>query len=383
MKRRDVLLFSLGGTLALAGGGAVWSATRTPDAALAPWRQAAGLAADDPRLFAFGHAILAPNPHNRQPWTIRLLGDDAAEIRCDLDRRLPETDPEDRQIAIGFGCFLELARLAAASIGWHMDVVAFPLGAGSPRLDARPVARATFRRDPARARDPLFEAASARRSTKEPFDMARPVGAAALAALLAVPLAGATVAGTTDAGRVSALRAVAWQAWEIEAATDRTWMESVRLMRIGKAEIEASPDGIDLGGPLFEALRHAGLMTRAKLADRASTAYLEGRRAYEALFAATPGFVWLATPGNSRADQLAAGAAYLRLNLAATAQGLAFHPVSQALQEFPEMRGAFAALHDATGVAAPARVQMLARIGYAAAVPPSPRWALATRLERA
>jgi hypothetical protein len=47
------------------------------------------------------------------------------------------------------------------------------------------------------------------------------------------------------------------------------------------------------------------------------------------------------------------------------------------------MRGAFAALHDATGVAAPARVQMLARIGYAAAVPPSPRWALATRLERA
>lgn len=383
MNRRDVLLVSLGGLLALAGGGAVWSATRTPDAALAPWRQAAGLSADDPRLFAFGHAILAPNPHNRQPWSIRLVGDDAAEIRCDLDRRLPETDPEDRQIAIGFGCFLELARLAAASIGWRMEIAAFPLGAGSPRLDARPVARTTFRRDPGLARDALFDAAAARRSTKEPFDMNRPVADAVLAALLAVPVAGAAVAGTTQPARVGAMRDIAWQAWEIEAATDRTWLESVRLMRIGKAEIEASPDGIDLGGPMFEALRHAGLMSRAKLADRASTAYREGARAYEALFAATPGFVWLSTPGNSRADQLAAGAAYLRLNLAATAQGLAFHPVSQALQEFPEMREALAAIHAATGIAAPARVQMLARIGYADSGPPSPRWALATRLERA
>ena len=38
-------------------------------------------------------------------------------------------------------------------------------------------------------------------------------------------------------------------------------------MRIGKAEINANPDGIDLGGAFLEALSAAGLLTRETLAD--------------------------------------------------------------------------------------------------------------------
>ncbi|MCA3245158.1 MAG: nitroreductase family protein [Azospirillum sp.] len=381
MRRRDVLLFSAGGILASAGAAGWWAATREPLAALAPWREAA-LDADDPRIGVFRHAILAPNPHNRQPWLIRLIDADTAEIRCDLGKRLPATDPFDRQIVIGFGCFLELARLAAAARGLRLDIAPFPDGAGDPRLDGRPIARLTFRADPTLARDPLFAAIPARRSVKEPFDPARPVSAEALARLLASAgiAPDVTAMGTVDAARVAPLRDLALRAWRIEAATPTAWRESVDLMRIGKAEIEAAPDGIDLGGPMFEALSHARLVTRATLADTGSTAFREGARAYEAMFATSMGFVWLATRANARTDQLAAGAAYVRLNLAATAMGVSLHPVSQALQEFPEMAGPRA---EAGALAPGARVQMLARIGYADPVPPSPRWPLAAKLTKA
>lgn len=83
-----------------------------------PWRTDAAAQGGDFRLLTLRYAILAPNPHNRQPWRIRLEGGDAALIFCDLDRRLPETDPFDRQIVIGFGCFAELAAIAATRNGF-------------------------------------------------------------------------------------------------------------------------------------------------------------------------------------------------------------------------------------------------------------------------
>ena len=57
----------------------------TPLAALRAW-DAAKASSSDPRLEVFRHAILAPNPHNRQPWQIELVGQDEAVISCDLDR---------------------------------------------------------------------------------------------------------------------------------------------------------------------------------------------------------------------------------------------------------------------------------------------------------
>ena len=72
----------------------------------------------------------------------------------------------------------------------------------------------------------------------------------------------------------------------------------------------------------------------------------------------------------------------MRAHLAATLAGLAFHPVSQALEEYPEMAGPYREVHDL--LAPPGdTVQMLVRLGYATAVPPSPRWPLAERITAA
>ena len=189
----------------------------------------------------------------------------------------------------------------------------------------------------------------------------------------------ATFGGTVDAVEVADWRALTREALRIEVETPHTFRESVDLFRIGHREVDANPDGIDFAGPLFEALHLTGQFSRESAADPGSFAFRSG---LDAVFANTDtamGHLWLVSPGNLRADQLAAGADWLRINLACTALGIGFQPLSQALQEFPEMAAPYAEVH---GRLAPGggTVQMLARIGYGPSVGPSPRWPLETRL---
>ncbi|MFN3592872.1 MAG: Acg family FMN-binding oxidoreductase [Thermaurantiacus sp.] len=376
MLSRRMVLGAAGSGLVLAGCGNLFRAEKLPDPR-APWA-ATGEPDQDPRLAAFADAILAPNPHNRQPWLIRLDGDDEASIFCDLDRRLPMTDPFDRQIVIGFGCFLEQARIAASARGLALEILPFPEGAPgeTDRLDSRPIARLAFRSAPGRAPDPLGAHIRARRTTKEPFDPERPVDAGALAALAADPL----LTTSAQPALLQRLSALAVSALRVETQTRRTHMESVELMRIGSREIAANPDGIALAGPVIEGLAAVGLITRDTLAANSNFAVRQGMAATEATYGSFPAALWVVTDGNSRADQLDAGAAYVRANLLATARGLAMHPQSQALQEYPEMAAHLADVHGLLGVAAPARIQMLARLGHGPDVPPAPRWPLETRI---
>ena len=375
MSRRQTLALMGGGVVLAAGLGATaFARTRTPEAALAPWQAAGGYA--DARLNALSHAILAPNPHNQQPWLVQLVGEDEFLLHVNPDKLLPETDPFDRQITIGLGCFLEQMRIAATATGHEARIAPFPEGVPEGRLDARPVAH--VRLVPGATRDLLVAAIPHRRSTKEPFDMARGVDAAMLA-----PFAGSRDGIETrlsaDADEVAAIRDLMWQAWLVEYETPAALQESIDVMRLGRAEIEASPDGIDIGGPFLEGLMLAGLLDRESLGDPSSMGYAQGLEMYRAMIEATPAAVWLVTPDNSRHEQLRAGAAWLRLNLATTAAGLALHPVSQALQEYPEMREQHARAH---AMLAPEGgvVQMLGRIGFAGPVPQTPRWSLDAKL---
>jgi hypothetical protein len=167
-----------GGTILAAGGAGAVVLTRTPDTALAPWAQAGQYA--EPRMRSLSYAILAPNPHNRQPWLVELRGEDEVALYVDTGRLLPHTDPFSRQIVIGLGCFLEVMRIAAAERGFSVQTKLFPQGANRERLDDRPAAICRFVPDAAEP-DPLFAHVMHRRTLKEPFDTERPVSEAALA----------------------------------------------------------------------------------------------------------------------------------------------------------------------------------------------------------
>lgn len=346
--------------------------------ARAPWREA-GKGFGDPRLDALSYAILAPNPHNLQPWLVRLDGDDALTLFCDAYRRLPATDPEDRQIAIGLGAFLELLRQAAAQAGHALDIEDFPEGEPFPVLDGRPVASVRFVEGG--AKDPLFASILTRRTSRSPFDQARPVTAETMAALAAAMRAeDGDFQWTDDAANLETLKRICREAWRIEMETPAARHESAIYTRVGEKEINAAPDGISLYGPVMEAMGAAGVLTGAKMDDPDSAAYKETVKFYNRNIDTAMAFGWLTTPGNSRSAQLRAGAGWVRVQQAAAAAGLSMQPFSQALQEYPEMAGPFREIHAFAGVEAPGRVQGLFRFGYGKKEPPAPRWPLRSRL---
>ena len=370
-------------SLALIGGGVILAATaslgaiatRQPRTASLPWTQVGQ--GTDARHRALSYALLAPNPHNRQPWLVDLRKEGEVTLYVDNAKLLPHTDPFSRQITIGLGCFLELMRMAASHDGQRVTITPFPDGFDDRALDARPVARAVFTADATVTPDPLFAFVMDRRSNKEPYDLTRPLPADTLAKL-AVAMNG-RFGGTIDEAEVAYWRAFSREALRIEIETPHTYKESVDLFRIGRTEVDANPDGIDFTGPLFEVLGATGLMTRESVLNTSSQAYKAGLDAVYANADTAMGHVWLVTPGNSRPDQIATGADWLRVNLAATGAGVAFQPLSQGLQEYPEMAKLYADLH-ARLAPEGGTVQMFARIGYGPDVAPSPRWPLEAKI---
>ena len=354
-----------------------------PAAAVAPWHGPGG--EPDLRRWALGYAVLAPSPHNRQPWRVDLHEPDAIVLHVDRERLLPETDPWFRQVMIGQGTFIEALVLALRERGVAPTVQLFPQGEFAPRgVDDRPVARIAWQAGAAApARDPLFGELLRRHTAKVEYDTARPVAATVLDALRPA-LVDPDVAfdGSVEPARVATLRTLCIDAARAELLTPRTVMESVRLTRIGPAEIDRYRDGISINAPMLRLVDAVGGFDRTHPPAPDSTGYRHMMDRFESHSRSAMGFVWLSTPmardaaaGSTRSAEVNAGRAYLRLQLQATQLGLQMHPMSQAPQEFAEMRVHYERLHALLlGLPAAQRtVQMFCRVGHCADQPHTPR----------
>ncbi len=359
MNRRAFVRLVGGGVVLAAGGAGLGACTQAmPPEAVAAW-QGPGHE-PDLRRWVLAHAILAPHSHNLQSWLVDLRTPDEILLFCDLDRLLPETDPYSRQMMMSQGTFIELLALAARQRGHRAEVTLFPDGAPGPeRLDERPVARIRLVPDAALAPDPLFGQILARRTNRNAYDLARPVPAAAWQAMADAvqpyPLRFGFV-GADQPALLARHRAIASEAWRVELVTPRTILESYHVLRVGAREIAQHRDGISLLDPLPVWLARLGLFDRSK-APAPDAFEIRGQlRDFDAKLEATGAFLWMVSDDNARTTQVEAGRAYARVQLAATAHGVAMHPLQQALQEYPEQAEHHAAIHALVGAgrAAPA-----------------------------
>ena len=329
------------------------------------------------REFMLAHALLAPNPHNRQPWLADLRRADEITLVCDPDRLLPETDPFGRQILIGCGAFIELAVMAAAERGYRAIIDLFPNGA--PAMSQLPggsaVARITLKLDASVKPDPLFAHIRRRHTNKGEYDSTRRVTPANWQQLASIASSfGLTAGAITDDKMMASVRQLTRTSYEIEMTTPRAWLESARLLRIGPDEVAQHRDGITLMGAMPRLLNAAGLFDRYVVPVRGDSNY-DRIMARWAPFETGSGYFWLASKGSDRSAQMNSGRAYVRAHLQATAMGIDMHPLSQALQEFAEVRKEYVGLHALLGFnPATTTVQMLCRVGFGKdAASPTPR----------
>ncbi|WP_332752538.1 Acg family FMN-binding oxidoreductase [Hydrogenophaga sp.] len=376
----------------LAGGGAIAAASALtgcssalPPEAIAAW-QGPGEQADV-RRWLVGHALLAPHSHNLQSWLVDLGVPGEITLFIDRSRLLPETDPFSRQMMLSQGTFIELLDLAARQKGLRAQIDLFPQGVFGPAtVDARPTARIRLEPDAAGQPDPLFAQIFRRRTNREAYG-ARELDAAALQAIAASVQPHAVRTGFVGAAQPEALaqhRRIAKEAWRIELVTPRTVLESFRVLRVGPKEIAQHRDGLTLNAPLVRALDAVGLFDRSVAPGPDDFATTSQIKDFNTKVDTTPAFFWLVSEGNDRATQVNAGRAYVRAQLAATAAGLSMQPLSQALQEYPEQAGTYAAIHQLLDAPSPRfTVQMWARLGHAPTIEPSPRRGLDAHIVKA
>jgi hypothetical protein len=382
MERRQFMRV-LGGAAVLAAVPALPGCSSTlPAEAVAAWQGPAPVPpGGDVRRWIVAHAILAPHSHNLQSWLVDLQQPGEIMLYCDHTRLLPETDPHSRQILMSQGTFLELLHLAALQQGLRAEIDLFPHGEFDPRTPPAPphthhaTARVRLVPDASVQPDPLFGQIFRRRTNRSAYDMRTPEPQAvqAIAAACTAPRLQTAFALPGDA-RLPEHRAIARDAWRVELVTPRTMLESLKVLRVGPREIAEHRDGLSVNAPLPRLLAALGLFDRSQAPGPDDMAVTQQEQDFNARIEATPAFFAMVTQANDRATQVQAGRAYVRAQLAATAQGLSMHPLQQALQEYPEQAPHYAAIHALLGAdGGRGTVQMWARLGYAPPVGPAPR----------
>ncbi len=264
-------------------------------------------------------ATLAPSSHNTQPWVF-VPGECGVCLRADRSRRLPVSDPDDRELMISCGAAVLTLQTAAAAHGYgtrvdhdHPDHVAC--------LTWVPEADTSLAK--------LGDAVVERHVWRGPFDPDRLADGTVEALADACATEGAHLAvvqDTTARDEVARLvaeadrRQFADPAWRRELAT---WMHP-----------HGSPDGLAqsryVGRFSPPVIRHLDVGRVVSRRDR--------RRVLDA-----PLLVVLTTPADTDPDRMAAGRAFQHLSLLATRHHLAVGMFSQACQ-VPDLRARLGAV---------------------------------------
>ncbi|KAF5990761.1 Acg family FMN-binding oxidoreductase [Streptomyces sp. WAC00263] len=304
-------------------------------------------------------ATRAPSMHNAQPWAFRYLaGESVLQVRADLTRAMPRTDPRHRALYIGCGAALFNLRVAAAHAGLAAEVRLLPDPAdpqllATVRLEPSPPGPA-----PEEELARLYPAIRRRHTSRHPFadkDVSEPVRQALREAAAGE---GAEL-GFADLWHADFLLELVHDAESRDSLDPAGREELDRWTRLGP-EADTAVDGVPeyAFGP-----RKSGgkapwrdFAGRRPVADRGTTA-----------FEHSPHLALLSTRGDQPADWLCTGQALERVLLEATLADLATALTSHPL-ESPDLREL-----TRDPVSGLGHVQMVLRLGYGPQGPATPR----------
>lgn len=336
LNRRDAIAFGGAAFVAWVGGklcAADASGRPLPEGdAYAPWRLWNDPSVRGTPLALVAAAVLAANPHDTQPWLFAVEAD-AIEIYADLSRNLGAMDPYVREMHLGLGCAIENMVLAAPSNGFGAEVEAT---AGSLTVDDRQShARAATvhlaKRAPV-APDALCIAIPDRHTNRYAYDRGK-APASEWRRFASDPDIGdgVRVILVEDGEQRRLFDAAIIEATEAIIADAAMIADSDRWFRDSSQAIEAHRDGptLDAAGlPFFTLLFARAFSVSPETSHRG---WLKQTREVQVPTAPLVGLIAV-RDRYDRGDAIAAGRAWQRLHLNATAHGMAMQPLNQPIE---------------------------------------------------
>ena len=295
-----------------------------------PWRDWEGRP-DDGSLRPVRAAILAANPHDTQPWLF-VVGPDAIDVFADRARNLGSFDPFRREMHLGTGAAIENLAVAAHAYGFAPRVEPTP-GALVLSPGAAPILAARISLRPAAPQRGLFAAIPLRHTNRGPFRADAPLPADAmtrLADLASGP--DVRVVLVTDAAARRDLAALIVEATRRIIDDPDMSADSARWFRSGRRAIEKRRDGVTLeASGLSPGMTALAQFLPDASAETSDAYWLSMTRDVQLPTAPALGIVFV----RDRLDMaaaIAAGRAWQRLHLAATAESLAAQPLNQPVE---------------------------------------------------
>lgn len=331
--------------------------------ALQPWTLPLDPPADPLELARAlaGAAVLAPSQWNTQPWRLELNGS-SARLLADASRALPITDPERRGMMMSLGAALENLLVALRAYGLRPTVTYFPAG------EKTSVASVTWSRAESRRDRDLFAAITERRTNRDNYD-GRGLFMQNRAALTALVPDDLRLYWLDDRDGLRATADIAHDAVH-DAVLDRSAQtECFAWMRGGDDEARARGDGVtldelSLSGPARWMAGHYFNPKSRMLGLGAGSAAKQGREQIRSAGA----LALFTAPRGDEPSWIAAGQAYERFVLRATALGIAHQPIQAPLLRSPyrtDLVRQFGAVGD--------EPLLLVRLGHARRPKPSVR----------
>lgn len=336
-----------------------------------PWDKNYAAKYSDPRVRLAANGLLAASNHNMQPWKIVLDGANPSVfyLYADSSRMTKQVDPYARQMMISEGTFLEYAEVAGEKDGWHAGIDLFPNGTYdesnlAKSMDTKPVAKITLSKAQAQ-NDPLYDPMFLPDTNREAYRTEKLSSSQATALSSLSAQSGITVKVFQDQSDLNQIGNYAMQSAVIEADTARVMEESSAIFRANESQKNQyrfgySVEGQGTTGFMKTVLQ--GLLTVFPSLNAGEAASQNFISATKTSVDNTPAYVMIVSAGNSRAEQVQSGMLYSKLVLTGHTLGLAMQPLSQVLEEYPEMKVPYTEFKQAYAPQG-GTVQMLFRVG--------------------
>ncbi len=300
-------------------------------------------------------ASLAPSGHNTQPWTVRIIGPGHWVIGTEKNRWLPAVDPENREMMLSMGAFLENMIVAAGIHGY--------------KLDYRVMARNAFEKDvlgiTLRKTSPGGHNTSTieqRRTLRNGFLPVEITGKDFSAMTLGLGGSGLYLPVKSVQGRYLAQGTI--EANRVQAWREPAQQELADWIRWTDREVEKhlnglTPSSMEIHGLAGWYVRH--FFNRSSVMSESFRK--KGVDMVRKQVDVCGGWIIITSPDDTVATLLETGRAFQRMALRARGLMIALHPMTQMLEETPWRKTV------AKELGITQRIQFILRAGYVKTYP--------------